>query len=57
VLQEVQDLDSVLQDVHQSNMSKIGVDGKPIIREDGKVIKSSQYFRPDIASALGLEAR
>jgi predicted HAD superfamily Cof-like phosphohydrolase len=49
------DLDSVLQEVHRSNMSKLAGDGKPLIREDGKVIKSDQYFPPDIASALGLQ--
>jgi predicted HAD superfamily Cof-like phosphohydrolase len=49
------DLDSVLQEVHRSNMSKLAGDGKPLIREDGKVLKSDQYFPPDIASALGLQ--
>ena len=49
------DLDSVLQEVHRSNMSKLTGDGKPLIREDGKVLKSDQYFPPDIASALGLQ--
>ena len=34
-------------------MSKLAADGKPLIREDGKVLKSEQYFPPDIASALG----
>ena len=48
------DLDSVLREVHRSNMSKLAADGKPLIREDGKVLKSEQYFPPDIASALGL---
>ena len=51
------DLDSVLQEVHRSNMSKLGTDGKPLLREDGKVIKSEQYFPPDIASSLGLQGR
>jgi predicted HAD superfamily Cof-like phosphohydrolase len=51
------DLDSVLQEVHRSNMSKLGADGKPLLREDGKVIKSEQYFPPDIASSLGLQGR
>src|ERR1017187_1263803 len=49
------DLDSVLREVHRSNMSKIAGDGKPLIREDGKVLKSEQYFPPDIASVLGLQ--
>jgi predicted HAD superfamily Cof-like phosphohydrolase len=49
------DLDSVLREVHRSNMSKLGSDGKPLIRDDGKVLKSERYFPPDIASVLGLE--
>jgi predicted HAD superfamily Cof-like phosphohydrolase len=48
------DLDSVLREVHRSNMSKLADDGKPLIRDDGKVLKSDRYFPPDIASALGL---
>lgn len=46
------DLNAVLHEVHKSNMSKLGPDGKPILRRDGKVIKSEQYFRPNIASVL-----
>lgn len=48
------DLDTVLAEVHRSNMSKLGSDGQPVLREDGKVLKSDRYFPPDIASALGL---
>jgi predicted HAD superfamily Cof-like phosphohydrolase len=51
------DLGPVLQEVHRSNMSKLTSDGKPLIRDDGKVLKSEQYFPPDIASALGLQGR
>ena len=51
------DLDSVLREVHRSNMSKLGSDGKPLIREDGKVLKSGKHFPPDIASVLGLPPR
>jgi len=36
-------------------MSKLGSDGKPPLRGDGKVLKSYRYFPPDIASVLGLE--
>lgn len=49
------DLDSVLREVHRSNMSKLAGDGKPLIREDGKVLKSDRYFPPDIAAALRLK--
>lgn len=48
------DLDAVLREVHRSNMSKLGSDGKPVLRADGKVLKSDRYVRPDIAAALGL---
>lgn len=37
-------------EVHRSNMSKLGADGKPIRREsDGKVLKGPDYFKPDMA--------
>jgi predicted HAD superfamily Cof-like phosphohydrolase len=49
------DLDSVLQEVHRSNMSKLGGDGKPILRGDGKVMKSERYFPPDISSILNMQ--
>ena len=49
------DLDAVLREVHRSNMSKLGSDGKPVLRADGKVLKSDRYSPPDIASALGLQ--
>jgi predicted HAD superfamily Cof-like phosphohydrolase len=51
------DLDTVLREVHRSNMSKLGSDGKPLIREDGKVLKSEKYFPPDIESVLSLQTR
>jgi predicted HAD superfamily Cof-like phosphohydrolase len=34
--------------VHQSNMSKLGKDGKPVLREDGKILKSELYIPPDL---------
>ena len=37
-------------EVHRSNMSKLGEDGKPIYREDGKVLKGPNYFKPDLAA-------
>lgn len=45
-------LDEVFEAVHESNMSKLGPDGKPIYREDGKVIKPEGWQPPDIASIL-----
>jgi predicted HAD superfamily Cof-like phosphohydrolase len=46
------DLNAVLGEVHRSNMSKLDRDGRPILRSDGKVVKSDQYFRPDVAAVL-----
>ncbi len=42
----------VFQEIQRSNMSKLDENGKPIYREDGKVLKSSLYFKPDIQSIL-----
>jgi predicted HAD superfamily Cof-like phosphohydrolase len=42
------DLDKAFDLVHQSNMSKLDDDGKPIYREDGKVLKSHNYRPPDL---------
>ena len=46
------DLAAVLAEVQRSNMSKLGADGKPIYREDGKVLKGPGYFAPDVAEVL-----
>lgn len=42
----------VFNEIQRSNMSKLDINGKPIHREDGKVLKSKLYFRPDIKSIL-----
>ena len=46
------DLDECFQEVHSSNMSMLGVDGKPIRRDDGKILKGPNYFEPDLESIL-----
>lgn len=46
-------IEEVFDEIHRSNMSKLDKDGKPIFREDGKVLKSELYFRPDISKVLG----
>lgn len=46
------DLDEVLEEIQRSNMSKLGADGKPLYREDGKVLKGPGFFTPDIAKIL-----
>ena len=43
---------SVFEEIQRSNMSKLDDNGLPIYREDGKVMKSSNYFKPDIRSIL-----
>ena len=45
-------IEEVFQEIQRSNMSKLDENGKPIYREDGKVLKSSLYFKPDIQSIL-----
>lgn len=45
-------IDQVFEEIQQSNMSKLGNDGKPIYRKDGKVLKGPNYFRPEIAKIL-----
>ncbi|HZK06211.1 MAG TPA: GNAT family N-acetyltransferase [Actinomycetaceae bacterium] len=45
-------LDAVLHEVQRSNMSKLGADGEPIYREDGKVLKGPGFFDPDIGEVL-----
>lgn len=45
-------IEEVFDEIQRSNMSKLGEDGEPIYREDGKVLKGPNYFKPDIASIL-----
>ena len=42
------DLDEAMDRIHKSNMSKLGENGKPIYREDGKVLKGPNYKPPDL---------
>ncbi len=45
-------IEEVFNEIQRSNMSKLGGDGKPIYREDGKVLKGPNYFRPNIEAIL-----
>lgn len=45
-------IEEVFNEIQRSNMSKLGADGKPIYREDGKVMKGPDYFKPNILSIL-----
>lgn len=49
-LQEI--IEEVFDEIQRSNMSKLDSDGNPIKREDGKILKSENYFRPDIAGVF-----
>ncbi len=42
----------VFEEIQRSNMSKLGQDGNPIYREDGKVMKGPNYFKPNIKAIL-----
>lgn len=46
------DIDTAFNRVHQSNMSKLGDDGKPIYREDGKVLKGPNYQLADLSDLV-----
>ncbi len=46
-------IEEVFDEIQQSNMSKLGADGKPIYREDGKVMKGPQYRKPNLKQFLG----
>ena len=48
------DLDAVIAEVHRSNMTKLGADGRPVYRDDGKVLKGPAYEPPRVADVLGL---
>ena len=45
-------LDKCFQEVQNSNMSKLGSDGKPIYNDQGKVMKGPNYFKPDLSKYL-----
>lgn len=49
-------LPALFDEVHESNMSKLGEDGKPIYREDGKVMKGPNYKKPNLKSIVYGEA-
>lgn len=45
-------IEEVFEEIQRSNMSKLDADGNPIYREDGKVMKSNLYFKPNIKEIL-----
>ena len=46
------DLDKCFEEVQNSNMSKLGDDGKPIYNDSGKVMKGPKYFKPDLTKFI-----
>lgn len=46
----------IFDEIHRSNMSKLDGNGKPIYREDGKVMKGENYFKPNIAKYLAAQS-
>lgn len=51
------DLDAVVREVHRANMSKLDDQGRPLMRDDGKVMKSARYTPPDVATVLAVQPR
>ncbi len=49
--------DEVFAEVHRANMSKLGADGRPVLRADGKVLKGPAYVPPDVAGVLAAARR
>jgi predicted HAD superfamily Cof-like phosphohydrolase len=45
-------IEEIFDEIHRSNMSKLDENDQPIFREDGKILKSKKYFKPDIAAVL-----
>ncbi len=45
-------IEEVFDEIQRSNMSKLGDNGQPVLREDGKVLKGPKYFQPDIRAIL-----
>lgn len=45
-------IEDVFDEIQASNMSKLGPNGKPILREDGKILKGNGYFRPDLSKFI-----
>lgn len=45
-------MEAVFREIQESNMSKLDENGKPIYREDGKVLKGNRYFKPNISAIL-----
>ena len=45
-------IEDIFEEIQRSNMSKLGLDGQPIYREDGKIMKGPNYFKPNIKKMI-----
>ena len=45
-------IEQVFNEIHRSNMSKLDLNGQPIFRSDGKILKGKDYFKPDFTKIL-----
>lgn len=50
-------IEDIFDEVHRSNMSKLGEDGKPIYREDGKILKGPNFSKPNLTKYLADEGQ
>jgi predicted HAD superfamily Cof-like phosphohydrolase len=48
-------IEDVFEEIQASNMSKLGEDGKPVLRDDGKILKGPGYFRPDLSKFIKIK--
>lgn len=48
-------IEEVFDEIQASNMSKLGEDGKPVLRDDGKILKGPGYFRPDLTKFIKVD--
>jgi len=48
-------IEEVFEEIHASNMSKLGKDGKPVLREDGKILKGPGYHKPDLSKFIKVD--
>jgi predicted HAD superfamily Cof-like phosphohydrolase len=48
-------IEDVFDEIQASNMSKLGEDGKPVLRDDGKILKGPGYFRPDLSKFIKVD--
>jgi predicted HAD superfamily Cof-like phosphohydrolase len=48
-------IEDVFDEIQASNMSKLGEDGKPVLREDGKILKGPGFFKPDLTKFIKVD--